>query len=81
MRGYAKEECCAELGAAFVGAILGLRPSHIEDHAAYIGSWLKVLKGDKRFIFTAAGHAQRAVDLLESYQPGAAKAAALEVAA
>ena len=52
--GYAKEECCAELGAAFVGAILGLRPSHIEDHAAYIGSWLKVLKDDKRFIFTAA---------------------------
>lgn len=79
--GYAKEECCAELGAAFVGAILGLRPSHIEDHAAYIGSWLKVLKGDKRFIFTAAGHAQRAVDLLESYQPGAAKAAQQEVAA
>lgn len=72
--GYAKEECCAELGAAFVGAILGLRPSHIEDHAAYIGSWLKVLKDDKRFIFTAAGHAQRAVDLLESYQPGAALA-------
>lgn len=70
--GYAKEECCAELGAAFVGAILGLRPSHIEDHAAYIGSWLKVLKDDKRFIFTAAGHAQRAVDLLESYQPSAA---------
>lgn len=70
--GYAKEECCAELGAAFVGAILGLRPSHIEDHAAYIGSWLKVLKGDKRFIFTAAGHAQRAVDLLESFQPSAA---------
>ena len=72
--GYAKEECCAELGAAFVGAILGLRPSHIEDHAAYIGSWLKVLKDDKRFIFTAAGHAQRAVNLLESYQPGAALA-------
>lgn len=70
--GYAKEECCAELGAAFVGAILSLRPSHIEDHAAYIGSWLKVLKDDKRFIFTAAGHAQRAVDLLESYQPGEA---------
>ena len=66
--GYAKEECVAELGAAYVGAILGLRPDHIEDHAAYLGSWLKVLKDDKRFIFTAASHAQRAADLLESYQ-------------
>lgn len=66
--GYAKEECVAELGAAYVGALLGLRPSHIEDHAAYIGSWLKVLKDDKRFIFTAASHAQRAADLLESFQ-------------
>jgi antirestriction protein ArdC len=26
--------------------------------------WLKVLAGDKRFIFTAAAHAQRAVDYL-----------------
>lgn len=66
--GYAKEECVAELGAAYVGAMLGLRPDHIEDHAAYLASWLKVLKNDKRFIFTAASHAQRAADLLESYQ-------------
>lgn len=66
--GYAKEECVAELGAAYVGAILGLRPDHIEDHAAYLASWLKVLREDKRFIFTAASHAQRAADLLESYQ-------------
>lgn len=66
--GYAREECVAELGAAYVGAQLGLRPAHIEDHASYIGSWLKVLKDDKRFIFTAAGHAQRAADLLESFQ-------------
>ncbi len=66
--GYAKEECVAELGAAYVGAVLGLRPDHIEDHAAYLASWLKVLKDDKRFIFTAASHAQRAADLLESYQ-------------
>jgi antirestriction protein ArdC len=42
-----------------------LRP----DHAAYIASWLEVLKNDKRFIFTAAGHAQRAVDYLHGLQP------------
>jgi len=37
--GYAAEEL-VELGAAFLGAELGLRPDHIEDHASYIGSWL-----------------------------------------
>jgi len=33
-------------------------------HAAYITSWLKVLKDDKRAIFTAASHAQMAADYL-----------------
>jgi antirestriction protein ArdC len=28
-----------------------------------------VLKNDKRFIFTAAGHAQRAADYLHNHQP------------
>lgn len=41
------------------------------DHAAYIASWLTVLKGDKRFIFTAASHAQRAADFLHGLQPKA----------
>jgi antirestriction protein ArdC len=35
-----------------------------EDHAAYIASWLEVLKNDKRAIFSAAAHAQRAADFL-----------------
>ena len=29
-----------------------------------------MLKGDKRFVFSAASHAQRAVDYLHSLQPG-----------
>lgn len=62
--GYAAEELVAELGAAFLGAELGLRPDHVEDHAAYIGGWLKVLQGDRRFIFTAAAKAQAAADFL-----------------
>ena len=41
---------------------MGFGAQHIENHAAYIGAWLKVLRGDKRFLFTAAAHAQRAVD-------------------
>lgn len=38
------------------------------DHAAYIDSRLKVLKGDKRFVFTAAAQAQRAADYLHGLQ-------------
>ena len=64
--GYAIEELVAELGSAFLCADLALTPEPRDDHAAYIGSWLKVLKNDKRAIFTAAGHAQRAVDFLHS---------------
>jgi antirestriction protein ArdC len=68
--GYAKEELVAELGSAFLSADLGITPEVRDDHASYIASWLKVLKGDKRFIFTAAAHAQRAVDYLHRLQPG-----------
>jgi antirestriction protein ArdC len=72
--GYAMEELTAELGAAFLCADLGLTPEIREDHAAYIASWLKVLKNDKRAVFTAASHAQRAADFLHGFQ--AKKAAA-----
>lgn len=62
--GYAFEELVAELGAAFLCADLGLTPEVRPDHAAYLASWLKVLKADKRAIFTAAAQAQRAADFL-----------------
>ena len=69
--GYAREELVAELGAAFLCADLGLELTPREDHAAYIASWLEVLKHDKRFIFSAAAHAQRAADFLHGLQPAA----------
>src|SRR3546814_11172853 len=64
--GYAMEELVAELGSAFLAADLDLTPEPREDHAAYIGSWLKVLKNDKRAIFTAAAYEQRAADFLNA---------------
>lgn len=67
--GYAREELVAELGAAFLCADLGLELTPREDHAAYLASWLKVLQDDKRFVFTAAAHAQRAADYLHGLQP------------
>lgn len=59
---YAMEELVAELGAAFLGAELGLQLDARKDHAPYVGNWLAVLKNDKRAIFTAASKAQYAVD-------------------
>lgn len=67
--GYSREELVAELGAAFLCASLGITPEPREDHASYIEHWLKVLKEDKRAIFSAAAHAQRAVDYLHALQP------------
>lgn len=72
--GYAMEELVAEIGAAFLCADLGITPETREDHAAYVASWLKVLKDDKRAIFTAASHAQKAADHLHSYQSSQAGA-------
>jgi antirestriction protein ArdC len=72
--GYAREELVAELGAAFLCADLGLELTPRPDHASYIDNWLEVLKGDRRFIFTAAAHAQRAADFLHQRQPTAVAA-------
>nr|MCB7500913.1 ssDNA-binding domain-containing protein [Enterobacter roggenkampii] len=68
--GYAREELVAELGAAFLCADLGLALEPREDHAAYIASWLQVLRDDRRFIVSAAAHAQRAVAWLHGLQRG-----------
>lgn len=69
--GYAVEELVAELGSAFLCADLRITPEDREDHAAYIESWLKVLKEDKRAVFSAASHASKAVEFLHSLQPKA----------
>jgi len=76
--GYAREELVAELGAAFVCADLGITPDIRADHAAYLDHWLKTLKEDKRAIFSAAAHAQRAADYLHGLQPSTASANAVD---
>jgi antirestriction protein ArdC len=60
----AKEELCAEIGAAFLCAALGMESTEREDHAAYLANWLTVLRGDKRAIFQAATAAQAASDFI-----------------
>lgn len=72
---YAAEELIAELGAAFLCGHLGLSPEPRPDHAAYLTSWLKVLKADKKAIFTASSQAQKAVDWMVERSVGKAVAA------
>ncbi|MGE3829509.1 MAG: ArdC family protein [Parvibaculaceae bacterium] len=63
-KGYAVEELIAELGAAFLCGDLGITPEPRVDHAQYIANWLKVLKDDKKAIFTAASKASEAANWL-----------------
>lgn len=65
---YAAEELIAELGAAFIAADLELTSEARPENAAYVQSWLTVLRKDNRAIFTAASHAQRAADFMHSLQ-------------
>ena len=73
---YAVEELVAELGAAFLCADLGVTLEPRADHAAYIQNWLKVLKADKKAIFTAASQAAKATDFLAGLQASAKSVAA-----
>lgn len=52
-------------------ADLALIPEPRPNHAAYVASWLKVLRGDKRAIFTAAAKAQAAADWMHAQQNAA----------
>ena len=66
---YSKEELIAEIGAAALVNYSGLEtPSSFRNNAAYIQNWLGVLKGDKRFIVSAAGKAEKAVKLILNHE-------------
>ena len=64
---YAKEELRAELASVFLAAERGI-PHDPEQHAAYVGSWIKTLKQDKNEIFRAAHDASAATDFLISLE-------------
>ncbi|MEQ1611803.1 MAG: zincin-like metallopeptidase domain-containing protein [Hyphomicrobiaceae bacterium] len=74
---YCFEEACAELGASFISARLGIAAEPHPDHARYIHHWLKVMKANPRALFAAAAKAQAAVAYLDGFQAmPAAQAAA-----
>ena len=61
---YSMEELIAELGASYLNSYTGILDKEIESSAAYISGWLDKFRGDKRFIISASGQAQKAVDLI-----------------
>jgi len=61
---YAFEELVAELGAAFLCSVFRLTNEPRPDHAAYVSSWLDIMRGDTKAVFTAASKAQEAVQFL-----------------
>ena len=69
---YAREELVAEMGASMLCMGAGIEDKALEEqmenHAAYLDSWLRAIKGAKdggaKFINSAASKAQRACELL-----------------
>ncbi|MDP8189055.1 zincin-like metallopeptidase domain-containing protein [Pasteurella skyensis] len=59
---YAFEELVAEMGGAFLCAHLGF--NQVPQSAAYIQSWIEVLKNDKRAIMRASGLARNACEYM-----------------
>lgn len=62
---YSKEELIAEIGGAALANIAGTATEKTErNNTAYIQGWLRKLKDDVKFIVTAAGKAEKAVDYI-----------------
>ena len=62
---YSKEELVAEIGAAALVNHAGLETkSSFRNSAAYVQSWIKALRDDKRLIVSAAGQAEKACNLI-----------------
>lgn len=62
---YSREELVAELCSAFLMHRAGLESQDVHDNsAAYLMSWIGVLKGDNKLVYQAASKAQKAADYI-----------------
>ena len=60
-QGYSKEELVAEIGSAMLMNSIGIEDNEtFNNSTAYINGWLNKLKGDNKFIVSAAGKAEKA---------------------
>lgn len=67
---YAKEELVAELASAFTQQQLELDlTANIENHAAYLQSWIKALENDPNELYRAATEAEKASErIIHNYE-------------
>jgi antirestriction protein ArdC len=61
---YSREELIAEMGSALLCGVTGIAPATLENSAAYLRSWIGVLRGDSKLVVTAASQAQKAADYI-----------------
>ena len=62
---YSKEELVAELGSSAILNFLGIETEKtFQNTTAYIQNWISVLKNDKKFIISASGKAEKAVNYI-----------------
>jgi antirestriction protein ArdC len=63
--GYAMGELVAEIAACMAATELGIpQGEDIENHAAYLASWLGAMKNDPSFVFRASTQASKVTDFL-----------------
>lgn len=68
---YSKEELIAEIGSAFLMNYIGIETiKTFKNSAAYIQSWLSVLKNDNRFIVSASSKAEKAMKYILGIETG-----------
>ncbi len=66
--GYAMGELVAEMAASFLSTELGVPQSEdLENHAAYVKSWLKEMKDDSSYVFKASTQASKVADYLLAF--------------
>ena len=67
---YSAEEVLAEMAAAYMCGITGIENRTIDNSAAYIASWVKRLRAERKLIVHAAAQAQRACDYVLNVKSG-----------
>jgi antirestriction protein ArdC len=66
--GYAMGELIAEMSSCFLATELGIPNGEpLENHAAYLKSWLASMKDDSNFIFKASRQASKVCDFLLNF--------------
>lgn len=61
---YSKEELVAEMTSAFLCGHAGIDTVTLDNSAAYLAGWIRVLRGDSKLAVQAASAAQKAADFI-----------------